>query len=189
MILSASLELCGLSSLHAHITNQECISMTLLFDLKPWSHCSDNQSPTSDNHFFWVVAGGCQRSANVCRWSPTSRRLVVRELHRQPLADLRQPLFGGVVFGGFRWSANDCRWSPTSRRLVVRTVWPARGIRCSIENQTSRRHFCKHSLVGDRSPINRRSVADQSSVAAHHFFWLVTIRRLQNGMRLPLDWA
>ena len=107
----------------------------------------DNLSPTSDNHFFWVV------------------------------------------FGRFRWSANDCRWSPTSRRLVVRTVWSARGIRCSIENQTSRRHFCKHSLVGDRSPINRRSVADQSSVVAHNCFWLVTIRRLQNGMRLPLDWA
>ena len=34
---------------------------------------------------------------------------------------------------------------------------------------------------GDRSPINRRSVADQSSVVAHHFFWLVTIRRLQKN--------
>ena len=78
--------------------------------------------------------------------------------------------FLGVFFGGFRWPANDCRWSPTSRRLVVRTVWSARGIRCSIENQTSRRNLCKHSLVGDRSPINRRSVADQSSVVAHHFF-------------------
>ena len=84
--------------------------------------------------------------------------------------------------GGFR------RFSVVGK-LVVRTVWSARGIRCSSENQTSRRHFCKHSLVGDRSPINRRSVADQSSVVAHHCFWLVTIRRLQNGMRLPLDWA
>ena len=128
--------------------------------------------------FFWVVAGGCQRSANVCRWSLTSRQLVVRELHRQPLADLRQPLFFGwfsEVFGG--------------RQIGWQNSWSARGIRCSIENQTSRRHFCKHSLVGDRSPINRRSVADQSSVVAHHCFWLVTIRRLQNGMRLPLDWA
>ena len=53
--------------------------------------------------FFWVVAGGCQRSANVCRWSLTSRQFVVRELHRQPLADLRQPPFLGwfsEVFGG-----------------------------------------------------------------------------------------
>ena len=57
--------------------------------LKPQSHYSDNQSPTSDNHFFGVVAGGCQRSANVCRLSLTNRQLVVRELHRQPLADLR----------------------------------------------------------------------------------------------------
>ena len=81
--------------------------------LKGQSHYSDNQSPTSDNHF---LGGGCRRLSEVGKCLSMiafSRRLVVRELHRQPLADLRQPLFWGVVFGGIRWSANDCRWSPT----------------------------------------------------------------------------
>ena len=104
--------------------------------------------------FFWVVAGGCQRSANVCRWSPTSRRLVVRELHRQPLADLRQPLFWGVFFGGIRWSANDCRWSPTSRRLVG--------------------DWLSEQLVGERFSLqHRKPFADQTSWAlAVHRPWI-----------------
>ena len=54
------------------------------------------------------------------------------------------------------WSAIGCQNSLS-----------ARGFRCSIENFSPK--FFKHSLVGDRSPINRRSVADQSSVVAHHF--------------------
>ena len=49
------------------------------------------------------------------------RRPVVRELHRQPLADLRQPLFLG-------WFSEEF----SGRQMVVRMS--VRGFRCSIEN-------------------------------------------------------
>ena len=87
--------------------------------------------------FFWVVAGGCQRSANVCRWSPTSRRLVVRELHRQPLADLRQPLFWGCFseeFGGRQMIVDDRRPVGDWSAIGCQNSWSVRGFRCSIEN-------------------------------------------------------
>ena len=135
--------------------------------------------------FLGVVAGGCQRSANVCRWSPTSRRLVVRELHRQPLADLRQPLF----LGGFRrfsvvgkWLSMFADQSTIGRRLVVRTV-------CRREV-----YFSPTKLVGEIvlnivwSATVLRSIGDQPPTSLqwlpHHFFWLVTIRRLQKN-KLP----
>ena len=87
--------------------------------------------------FFWVVAGGCQRSANICRWSPTSRRLVVRELHRQPLADLRQPLFWGCFseeFGGRQMIVDDRRPVGDWSAIGCQNSWSVRGFRCSIEN-------------------------------------------------------
>ena len=104
------------------------VSGKLLF-VKPWSHYSDNQSPTSDNHFFgWLleVVSGRQ---NVCRWSPTSRRLAVRELHRQPLADLRQPLF-------WRWFSVVGKW------LSMIADQSAIG--------------CQNSLVGERYSLQHR---------------------------------
>ena len=78
--------------------------------------------------------------------------------------------FGGwfsEVFGGRQMIVDDRRpvgdW--LSEQFGRREVFV-----CSIENQTSRRHFCKHSLVGDRSPINRRSVADPVFSGCPSFF-------------------
>ena len=111
--------------------------------------------------FFGVVAGGCQRSANVCRWSPTSRRLVVRELHRQPLADLRQPLFMGwfsEFFGGRQMIVDDRR--PVGDWLSEQFV----GERISLQHrkpfadQTSRRNFL--NIVWSATVL--RSIGDQS---------------------------
>ena len=85
---------------------------TRLFYLKGQSHYSDNQSPTSDNHFFGV---GCRRLSEVGKCLSMiafSRRLVVRELHRQPLADLQQPLLFGWFseeFAGRQMIVDDRR--------------------------------------------------------------------------------
>ena len=51
--------------------NKITIVIFIIVDFKGRSHYSDNQSPTFDNHFFGVVAGGCQRSATGCRYSVT----------------------------------------------------------------------------------------------------------------------
>ena len=77
-------------------------------------------------------------------------------------------------FGGRQMIVDDRRPVGDWSAIGCQNSLSARGFRCSIEkpfaDQTSRRNFFKHSLVGDRSPINRRSVADQSSLVAHHFF-------------------
>ena len=51
------------------------------------------------------------------------RSLVVRELHRQPLADLRQPPFSQVVSMVGKWLL-----------MIAEQFWSARGFRCSINN-------------------------------------------------------
>ena len=132
---------------------------------------SDNQSPTSDNHLFWVVAGGCQRSANVCRWSPTSRRLVVKELHRQPPADLRQPLFFWWFSVVGKWLSMIADQSAIGRRLVVgtacrREVFVAASK--TFRQPTSRRNFL--NIVWSATVL--RSIGDQSPISLQ---WLPII--------------
>ena len=56
---------------------------------------------------FGVVAGGCRRSANVCRWSVTGCQKITSTTSRRPPTTTLFP-------GGFRWSANGCWWSPSS---------------------------------------------------------------------------
>ena len=56
---------------------------------------------------FGVVAGGCRRSANVCRWSVTGCQRITSTTSRRPPTTTLFP-------GGFRWSANGCWWSPSS---------------------------------------------------------------------------
>ena len=131
------------------------------------SYYSDNQSPTSDNHF---LGGDLLEVVRGRQMFVDGRWLVVRELHRQPLADLRQPPFCLVVFGGLRWSANDCRWSPTSRRLVVRTVWSARSFRCSIENLSPTKLF---SLFW-------QPIADWTAIIDNHLLTTENLRKPPN---------
>ena len=77
--------------------------------LKLQSHYSDNQSPTSDNHFFsgWLpeVVRGRQMFVD-------DRRPVgdwLSENYIDNLSPTSDNHFFGVFFGGIRWSANDCR--------------------------------------------------------------------------------
>ena len=56
---------------------------------------------------FGVVAGGCRRSANVCRWSVTGCQRITSTTSRRPPTTTLFP-------DGFRWSANGCWWSPSS---------------------------------------------------------------------------
>ena len=68
--------------------------------VKPWSHYSDNQSPTSDNHFFgWLLEVVRGRQMFVDDRRPVGYWLSENYIDTSPLADLRQPLF---FLGGFR---------------------------------------------------------------------------------------
>ena len=75
---------------------------------------------------FRVVTGGWHRLAIACRWLPSSRQQVARELHRQQLADLQQPIFKLVVVYGRQMNVHY-------RQLAVRRVRSTRGFRCSNE--------------------------------------------------------
>ena len=128
-----------------------CIICNLL---KLQSHYSDNQSPTSDNHFF---LGGCRRLSEVGKCLSMIADLSAIGCQRITSTTSRRPpttTFFGVFFGGIRWSANDCRWSPTSRRLVG--------------------DWLSEQLVGERFSLqHRKPFADQTSWAfAVHRPWI-----------------
>ena len=77
--------------------------------LKLQSHYSDNQSPTSDNHFF---LGGCRRLSEVGKCLSMIADQSAIGCKRITSTTSRRPpttTFLGVFFGGIRWSANDCR--------------------------------------------------------------------------------
>ena len=81
---------------------------------KPQSHysCSNNQSPTSDNHLFW---GGCRRLSEVGDW------LSATTNHR-PSTNICRPLTTSGNHpkkGGCQRSATGCRYSVT----VALHVW------------------------------------------------------------------
>ena len=122
--------------------------------LKLQSHYSDNQSPTSDNHFF---LGGCRRLSEVGKCLSMIADQSAIGCQRITSTTSRRPpttTFFGVFFGGIRWSANDCRWSPTSRRLVG--------------------DWLSEQLVGERFSLqHRKPFADQTSWAfAVHRPWI-----------------
>ena len=73
-----------------------CIS----FSFKGRSHYSDNQSPTSNNHYFW---GGCRRLSEVGK----CLSMIGDWLSENFLADLRQPPFFRVVFDGRQMVVDD----------------------------------------------------------------------------------
>ena len=72
--------------------------------LKPQSHYSDNQSPTSGNHLFW---GGCQRSATGCRYSVT---VALRWLN----ADCSLLILSGIEPSTLRYA---------SRKQATQPMW------------------------------------------------------------------
>ena len=125
-----------------------------VYYLKLQSHYSDNQSPTSDNHFF---LGGCRRLSEVGKCLSMIADQSAIGCQRITSTTSRRPpttTFLGVFFGGIRWSANDCRWSPTSRRLVG--------------------DWLSEQLVGERFSLqHRKPFADQTSWAfAVHRPWI-----------------
>ena len=69
---------------------------------------------------FGVVAGGCRRSANVCRWSVTGCQRITSTTSRRPPTTTLFP-------GGFRSAA---KWL----LMIAEQFWSARGFRCSINN-------------------------------------------------------
>ena len=76
--------------------------------------------------FFWVVAGGCQRSANVCRWSPDQsaigcQRITSTTSRRPPTTTFLGGVFRRNSVVG-KWLSMIADQSAIGRRLVVRTV-------------------------------------------------------------------
>ena len=139
-------------TLHCMASNVIPCSIRVLFKLQ--SHYSDNQSPTSDNHFF---LGGCRRLSEVGKCLSMIADQSAIGCQRITSTTSRRPpttTFLGVFFGGIRWSANDCRWSLTSRRLVG--------------------DWLSEQLVGERFSLqHRKPFADQTSWAfAVHRPWI-----------------
>ena len=94
--------------------------------LKLQSHYSDNQSPTSDNHFF---LGGCRRLSEVGKCLSMIADQSAIGCQRITSTTSRRPptttFFGGVfrrnsVVG--KWLSMIADQSAIGRRLVVRTV-------------------------------------------------------------------
>ena len=104
--------------------------------MKGRSHYSDNQSPISDNHFLGVVAGGCQRSANVCRWSVIGCQRITSTTSRRPPTTT-------FLFGGFR------------RFSVVIADQSAIGCQNSLVGNHAKRFNCAQCIV-----VNNNAMRD-----------------------------
>ena len=91
-----------------------------MFTLKGRSHYSDNQSPTSDNHYFW---GGCRRLSEVGKCLS-----MIGDWLSENYIDNLSPTSDNHPFSG--WFSMVGKWL----LMIAEQFWSARGFRCSINN-------------------------------------------------------
>ena len=84
------------------------------------SHYSDNQSPTSDNHYFW---GGCRRLSEVGKCLS-----MIGDWLSENYIDNLSPTSDNHPFSG--WFSMVGKWL----LMIAEQFWSARGFRCSINN-------------------------------------------------------
>ena len=107
-------------------------------ELKLQSHYSDNQSPTSDNHFF---LGGCRRLSEVGKCLSMIADQSAIGCQRITSTTSRRPptttFWGGCFseeFGGRQMIVDDRRPVGDWSAIGCQNSWSVRGFRCSIEN-------------------------------------------------------
>ena len=88
--------------------------------LKGRSHYSDNQSPTSNNHYFW---GGCRRLSEVGKCLS-----MIGDWLSENYIDNLSPTSDNHPFSG--WFSMVGKWL----LMIAEQFWSARGFRCSINN-------------------------------------------------------
>ena len=84
------------------------------------SHYSDNQSPTSNNHYFW---GGCRRLSEVGKCLS-----MIGDWLSENYIDNLSPTSDNHPFSG--WFSMVGKWL----LMIAEQFWLARGFRCSINN-------------------------------------------------------
>ena len=84
------------------------------------SHYSDNQSPTSNNHYFW---GGCRRLSEVGKCLS-----MIGDWLSENYIDNLSPTSDNHPFPG--WFSMVGKWL----LMIAEQFWSARGFRCSINN-------------------------------------------------------
>ena len=84
------------------------------------SHYSDNQSPTSNNHYFW---GGCRRLSEVGKCLS-----MIGDWLSENYIDNLSPTSDNHPFSG--WFSMVGKWL----LMIAEQFWSARGFRCSINN-------------------------------------------------------
>ena len=88
--------------------------------LKGRSHYNDNQSPTSNNHYFW---GGCRRLSEVGKCLS-----MIGDWLSENYIDNLSPTSDNHPFSG--WFSMVGKWL----LMIAEQFWSARGFRCSINN-------------------------------------------------------
>ena len=106
-----------------------CSTVSVLLDgqdkiavqVKGRSHYnSDNQSPTSNNHYFW---GGCRRLSEVGKCLS-----MIGDWLSENYIDNLSPTSDNHPFSG--WFSMVGKWL----LMIAEQFWSARGFRCSINN-------------------------------------------------------
>ena len=93
---------------------------SIIISLKGRSHYSDNQSPTSNNHYFW---GGCRRLSEVGKCLS-----MIGDWLSENYIDNLSPTSDNHPFSG--WFSMVGKWL----LMIAEQFWSARGFRCSINN-------------------------------------------------------
>ena len=96
------------------------LSILAFQHLKGRSHYSDNQSPTSNNHYFW---GGCRRLSEVGKCLS-----MIGDWLSENYIDNLSPTSDNHPFSG--WFSMVGKWL----LMIAEQFWSARGFRCSINN-------------------------------------------------------
>ena len=98
----------------------KCHSNIALINVKGRSHYSDNQSPTSNNHYFW---GGCRRLSEVGKCLS-----MIGDWLSENYIDNLSPTSDNHPFSG--WFSMVGKWL----LMIAEQFWSARGFWCSINN-------------------------------------------------------
>ena len=96
------------------------LTQTVFAPFKGRSHYSDNQSPTSNNHYFW---GGCRRLSEVGKCLS-----MIGDWLSENYIDNLSPTSDNHPFSG--WFSMVGKWLV----MIAEQFWSARGFRCSINN-------------------------------------------------------
>ena len=111
---------CNISTQRYRVYSIYSLHCRKISSVKGRSHYSDNQSPTSDKHYFW---GGCRRLSEVGKCLS-----MIGDWLSENYIDNLSPTSDNHPFSG--WFSMVGKWL----LMIAEQFWSARGFRCSINN-------------------------------------------------------